>query len=67
MSLLGIPENYVYVHYKNGNKENVANYGSLSIAQAMKFKERFETARAVKVVRVTLENRDSTVIKDYEF
>lgn len=64
---LGLPSRWVYVKYKNGKSENVANSDTLSEAEAQKYKERWESARKTKVVSVTLEDGTGKVLKSYDF
>lgn len=67
MGWFDLPSKWVFIHYENGKKENVANMDELTEARADKFKREWETARKTKVVLVTLENDNGNICKAFRY
>ena len=59
MSLF-LPEKWVYVTFKGGERINVANTDTLTREEAEKFRDQWERSRKKKVIQVELEDRQGT-------
>lgn len=67
MGAFDLPENWVYVEYADGSRENVANTDDLTSNEAKSFKETWERNRNKKVVKVTLESNYGRVIDIFKY
>lgn len=67
MGAFDLPENWVYVEYDDGSRENVANTDDLTSNEAKSFKETWERNRNKKVVKVTLESNYGRVIDIFTY
>lgn len=67
MGAFDLPENWVYVEYNDGSRENVANTDDLTSNEAKSFKETWERNRNKKVVKVTLESNYGRVIDIFKY
>lgn len=59
--LLKLPSLWVYVYFEDGTVENVANSDTLSLAEAMEYKLRWE--KKGKISQITLETSDRKIVK----
>lgn len=59
--LLKLPSLWVYVYFEDGTVENVANSDTLSLAEAMEYKMRWE--KKGKISQITLETSDRKIVK----
>ena len=65
--MLSLPSKWVYVFFEGGKMENVANTDTLSAEEAREFKEEWEKARGMKVVRVDLMTSKGNLVKSYTY
>lgn len=65
--MLNLPSRWVFVYYENGKIENVANSDTLSVQEAREFKEYWEKARNMKVVRVDLQGNRGRLLKSFTY
>lgn len=65
--MLCLPNRWVYVWFEDGRVLNVANQDTLSKDEADYFQRNWTAAKHLKVVRVTLEDRNGNILKTFKF
>ena len=63
---IGLPTHWLYVHYENGEENNVANTDYFTKEEAFKYKEMWDKPNN-KVVKVTLRDNDGNIVDWYKF
>lgn len=66
MGFFDLPTHWVYVHYENGEEENVANTDFLNEKEAWEYKNMWDKPNK-KIVKVTLRDNDDNIVDWFEF
>ena len=63
---IGLPSHWVYVHYENGDEDNVANTDYLTEKEALEYKKMWDKPNN-KIIKVTLRDNDGKIVDWYKF